>query len=171
MAQEGCRGDPVARASASRGRVQVGRGAPRPATAPQRPRRLGEDPRGKGRPPGRKAPLQPRRPGPRACCTPPPDARGNRRPHAARPPSPALGVPGGAARTSPGRVRRLPQTGTRGRGRGEGTLTSRSPDRLGIRSSSVCPSRGSVRLYLGIAKMASNKDLQSQLEVFSFFLL
>lgn len=81
MTQEGCRGDPVARASASRGRVQVGRGAPRPAAAPQARRR----PSGQGASSPAEGTAAAPRPGPRACRTPPPTPAGSRRPRAVPP--------------------------------------------------------------------------------------
>lgn len=78
---------------------------------------------------------------------------------AVRPLSPALDAPGGAERTfrrefagslKPGA--RGPQNGVGGEGASEEeALTSCRPDRLGIPNSSVSPSSGSVRPYLGIS--------------------
>lgn len=112
-------------------------GAPRPAAALQQPRRHGEDPRGAGCPPGQKAPLQPRRPGPRAGLLHSASARllgiGAHTPSRRTSPVPGAPRPRQSRAHFPGESSQAPRNPDPAGGEEEkGHSPPRSPDCLGI---------------------------------------
>lgn len=141
--------------------VRVGSGAPHFEPAPPRPRKLHAGSAGTlgapGRPPAHSAPLQPQRPAPSACGTPPASPRGD--PDAPTRSSSAPSVPSArrpsqscahSPREFTGPLNLNPAGWPQDWGRKKGHSPPAAPTAWRSRGSSVCPSSGSVRPYLGI---------------------